>query len=81
MPAHTDGVSAPLRLTCRHPNKYASGWVQGPQAHKAGVIFPKDQAALDRTLLVGNLNPSVTDEQARNHPLLHLTDSVITWSL
>ena len=40
---------------------------QGPQAHKAGVTFPKDQAALDRTLLVGNLNPSVTDEQVCTH--------------
>ena len=37
--------------------------VQGPQAHLAGVVFPKEQSALDRTLLVGNLNPSVSDEQ------------------
>lgn len=37
--------------------------VQGPQAHQAGVVFPKEQSALDRTLLVGNLNPSVSDEQ------------------
>ncbi len=42
--------------------------MQGPQAHKAGVTFPKDQAALDRTLLVGNLNPSVTDEQVCDSP-------------
>ena len=44
------------------------GGVQGPQAHMAGVTFPKDQAALDRTLLVGNLNPSVTDEQVCGNP-------------
>ena len=37
--------------------------VQGPQAHQAGVVFPKEQSALDRTLLVGNLNPTVSDEQ------------------
>ena len=42
--------------------------VQGPQAHQAGVVFPKEQSALDRTLLVGNLNPSVSDEQVCPHP-------------
>ncbi len=45
-------------------------YAQGPQAHVAGVVFPKEQSALDRTLLVGNLNPSVSDEQVCPTPPL-----------
>lgn len=37
--------------------------MQGPQAHEAGVQFPKEQDVLDRMLLVGNLNPTVTMDQ------------------
>ncbi|CAL8472041.1 g11583 [Coccomyxa elongata] len=37
----------------------------GPPAHEAGVQFPVDAEVLDRTLLVGNLNPVVTLDQIR----------------
>lgn len=39
--------------------------VQGPPAHEAGVDFPVDAEVLDRTLLVGNLNPVVTLDQVQ----------------
>lgn len=42
---------------------------QGPPAHEAGVQFPVDAEVLDRTLLVGNLNPVVTLDQVR--PMQH----------
>ena len=47
--------------------------LQGPQAHQAGVVFPKEQGALDRTLIVSNLNPSVGDEQVCVTPPLGRT--------
>lgn len=40
-----------------------SCFAQGPQAHEAGVEFPAEAEVLDRTLLVGNLNPIVTVDQ------------------
>lgn len=52
--------------------------VQGPQAHLAGVVFPKEQSALDRTLLVGNLNPSVSDEQVRTTAPLTCSEVMVS---
>ena len=39
--------------------------VQGGGAHMAGVVFPTDDAWLDRSLLVGNILPTVTTDQVR----------------
>lgn len=39
--------------------------MQGPQAHAAGVLFPDDADVLQRSLLVGNLNPLVNPDQVQ----------------
>ena len=39
--------------------------VQGSEAYAAKVKFPKDSEVLDRTVIVGSMNPQVTLEQVR----------------
>ena len=38
---------------------------QGGSAHIGGVVFPTDEALLDRSLLVGNITSVVNTEQVR----------------
>ena len=39
--------------------------LQGPRALNARVDFPKDADTIDRSILIGNLAPVITEEQAR----------------
>ena len=48
--------------TARAP-AHECGHVQGGGAHVGGVIFPTNEAWLDRSLLVGNISPNVNTDQ------------------
>ena len=43
-----------------------AGHWQGGSAHIGGVVFPTDEALLDRSLLVGNITSVVNTEQVGN---------------
>lgn len=48
-------------------------FVQGSDAHGAGVQFPNDEDTLSRTLLVGNVSHQINSDQVHSMRFTHQT--------